>query len=63
MVFTKLDKLKKGERKKAIKNYEVEMLKVWEEMPPYFITSSVKGDGKEELLNYIGEINTTVDFS
>ncbi len=39
------------------------MLKVWEEMPPYFITSSVKGDGKEELLNYIGEINTTVDFS
>ncbi len=63
MIFTKLDKLKKGERKKAIKLYEAEMLKVWEEMPPYFITSSVSGEGKEELLNYIGEINQTVDYS
>ncbi|MFT5821007.1 MAG: GTP-binding protein [Crocinitomix sp.] len=63
MIFTKFDKLKKNEQTKAIKLYEEEMLKVWEEMPPYFITSSVSGEGKEELLNYIGEVNQTVDYS
>lgn len=63
MIFTKFDKLKKSEQKKSIKLYEEEMLKVWEVMPPYFITSSVSGDGKEELLAYIHEINQTVDYS
>lgn len=63
IVFTKLDKLKKGEQKKAITDYETEMLKIWEEMPPYFITSSVSKLGKEELLNYIDEINQRVDYS
>ena len=62
IVFTKLDKLKKGEQKKFLINYKAEMLKVWEEMPPYFITSSVTKFGKEELLNYIEEINKTVEF-
>ena len=63
MIFTKFDKLKKSEQKKSIKLYETEMLKVWEEMPPYFITSSVSSEGKEELLAYIDEINQTVDYS
>ncbi len=63
IVFTKLDKLKMGERAKAIKLYQAEMLKIWEEMPPYFITSSVSGEGKDEILAYIAEINQTVDYS
>ena len=63
MIFTKFDKLKRSEQKKSIKLYETEMLKVWEEMPPYFITTSVSSEGKEELLAYIDEINQTVDYS
>jgi GTP-binding protein len=63
MVFTKFDKLKKSEQKKSIQLYKAEMLKMWEEMPPYFITSSVSSEGKEELLAYIDEINQTVDYS
>ena len=63
IVFTKLDKLKKTQSRKFIKDYEREILKVWEAMPPYFITSSNDGTGKEELLNYIQEINQTVDYS
>ncbi len=62
MGFTKLDKLRSNEAKTFVQKYEREMLKTWEEIPPYFITSSVKGDGKEELLNYISEINKTVTF-
>ena len=63
IVFTKLDKLKKTQSRKFIKDYEREILKVWEAMPPYFITSSNYVTGKEELLNYIQEINQTVDYS
>jgi len=62
IVFTKLDKLKSTEKKVFVKKYEAEMLKYWEEMPPYFITSSVEGDGKEELLDYIEQINSSVQF-
>ena len=63
IIFTKLDKLKKGEQKKFLKNYEIEILKVWEEMPPYFITSSVERTGKDELLEYIDKVNQTVDYT
>ena len=57
MVFTKLDKLKPNEKKKFLPIYKKEMLKVWEEMPPVFVTSSTTSEGKEELLSYIHEIN------
>jgi len=29
----------------------------WEELPPYFVTSSEKKEGREELLKYIEDIN------
>jgi GTP-binding protein len=35
------------------------MLKMWEEMPPIFVTSAVDGNGKDELLVSIEEINKT----
>ena len=57
IVFTKVDKLKTQQRKTFVKKYEQEMLKTWAEMPPYFVTSSVKGQGKEEVLSYIESIN------
>lgn len=63
IVFTKLDKLKKSQREKFVQQYSREILKTWEEMPPYFVTSSVDGTGTEELLSYILEINKTVDYS
>ena len=33
------------------------MLKTWEEMPPYFMSSSVSGEGKEAILAYIDQVN------
>ena len=41
--------------------YKKEMLKTWEELPPVFITSSESKLGKENLLNYIEEVNTVWD--
>ncbi len=57
IVFTKVDKLKASEKGRFAKEYETKMLENWEEMPPYFITSSTTKQGKEELLNYINDIN------
>lgn len=60
MVFTKTDKLSNVELQKNLAAYKREMLKCWEEMPPMFTTSSVSGQGREELLNYIQELIDTV---
>lgn len=57
MIFTKLDKLNKSQRSKFLPAYKKQMLKIWEEMPPHFISSSETAEGKEEILSYIGEIN------
>ena len=58
IVFTKADKLKPKEISNKVYQYKDALLQgVWEEFPPYFVTSATKGTGQDELLNYIGEIN------
>lgn len=56
MVFTKADKLKRNQVEKNLAHYKKEMLKVWEELPRIFITSAEKGSGREEMLDFIGEL-------
>ena len=56
LVFTKADKLKPMELQRNVLNYEKELSKEWETLPPRFMTSSEKKLGREELLSYIGEI-------
>jgi len=57
IIFTKADKLKPNALLRNIETYTQKILETWEEMPPYFITSSSKSTGREELLTYIGEVN------
>ena len=58
IVFTKADKLKPGAVETYVSKYLKKLLEgVWEETPPYFITSSSKHMGKDELLGYIDDIN------
>jgi len=59
IVFTKADKLKPQAVERQVTAYITTLLQgVWEEAPQYFITSSAKHSGKEELLAYIDTINT-----
>lgn len=61
IVFTKADKLKETEIEPQVTNYVNKLLEgVWEEAPPYFITSSSKYIGRDSLLNYIEEINASL---
>lgn len=57
IIFTKADKLKPKAIETHISDYKNILLESWEEMPNYFITSSLKGMGKEDLLSYIDGIN------
>lgn len=57
IVFTKADKLNKGELARNVQTFMASLSEQWEEMPPYFISSSEKGTGREEILGYIESIN------
>ena len=60
IVFTKSDKLKPKAIERNIENYSVVLKEQWEELPLYFITSSLNYDGKLELLTHIGQINASL---
>lgn len=57
IVFTKIDKLSRIAAENNIAAYKRQLLERWEELPPVFVTSSEKGVGREELLDYIDELN------
>lgn len=60
IVFTKADKLGSGRLHLNITAYKEKLLESWDELPPIFVTSSEKGQGREELLSYIDSINRTL---
>lgn len=60
IIFTKADKLKPKAIETHVEDYKTVMLETWEEMPQYFVTSSSKNFGKDELLNYIDSINSSL---
>lgn len=57
IVFTKADKLGPEAGKRMVEDYCRELKKQWEELPPIFITSSEKGAGRDDILDYIESIN------
>ncbi len=60
IVFTKIDKSKKSQQQKNIHLWTETLKQYWEELPPYFVTSSVTGEGRDEVLNYIDQINNQI---
>ena len=58
IIFTKADKNKTGELRKNVNRFLDELRKEWEELPPHFVTSSAQGRGRDEVLDYIDQINT-----
>ena len=57
IVFTKADKLGPEAEMRNISEYCEKLLEEWEELPPVFVTSSQNGKGRDELLEYIEELN------
>lgn len=57
IIFTKIDKISKGRLNENVNRYKERLLETWEELPSIFYTSSEKKEGKEELLDYIEQVN------
>ena len=56
IIFTKADKLGPVKAKQNAGKWMAALKDQWEELPPYFITSSEKRTGKDEVLTYIADI-------
>jgi GTP-binding protein len=60
LIFTKIDKLSQSKWKQNTEAYKAKLSENWEELPPIFYTSSEHKQGKEDVLNYIEEINKSL---
>ena len=57
IVFTKADKLTPNKARQAVEAYKKALLETWEELPPIFVTSAEKKQGRDDVLDYIESIN------
>ncbi len=53
IIFTKIDKPNKKELHQNIENFKTELLKDWETIPEYFLSSSVDNIGRKDILDFI----------
>ncbi len=53
IVFTKCDKLSSSALASSMARYKRKLLESWEELPPIFISSSEKKQGRDEILDFI----------
>ncbi|MBK7384888.1 MAG: YihA family ribosome biogenesis GTP-binding protein [Flavobacteriales bacterium] len=57
VVFTKIDKLSSPKVQSNVAKFRKELKKTWENLPPFYETSSAKRIGREELLAFIEKVN------
>jgi GTP-binding protein len=60
IVFTKSDKEKPAVVQRHVKAFGDKLLETWQFLPRFFVTSSEKSLGREELLQFIAESNGRV---
>lgn len=58
IIFTKTDKLSAGKVQGNVQRFKNKLMETWEELPFMLLTSSETGKGRNEVLQYIEEINT-----
>ena len=60
IVFPKADKLGPVKARQNAERWMESLRDTWETLPPYFITSSEKKTGRQEVIDYIGQINDSL---
>lgn len=60
IIFTKADKVGVTVARANAQKWMDALKDTWEQLPPYFISSSEKGTGRDEILGYIDEINKSL---
>ena len=57
MIFTKADKQSTAQTKALLDTYLRKMSEIWDELPRYFLTSAETSLGREQVLEFIAEVN------
>ena len=60
IVFTKADKLTANKANQSVEAYKKKLSESWEELPPMFVTSAEKKQGRDDVLSYIEQINKSL---
>ncbi|MDR1341210.1 MAG: ribosome biogenesis GTP-binding protein YihA/YsxC [Prevotellaceae bacterium] len=60
LIFTKADKLSKSALTHNMDKFKIKLSEMWEEIPPIFVESAETGAGKQEILDYIEKINSSI---
>ena len=60
IVFTKADKLSVSKVSANVEAYKKKLLETWEELPPIFLTSAEKRQGRDEVLDFIEQVNLSL---
>ena len=60
IIFTKADKLKPQAINRHVDDYCKVLLETWEELSPYFVTSSTKRLGQDDVLDFIAATNEEI---
>lgn len=61
VVFTKTDKQSQRLTNKNIDIYRQTLLQWWEELPPMFVTSSEKRQGRDEIIGFVEQCLTNIE--
>ena len=61
IIFTKTDKMGPNAMMAQVEKNKQRILELWEELPPVFISSSETGTGRDEILNYIGDVLESIE--
>lgn len=56
-VFTKTDKNKPGATQRNVNAFLDRMKEEWEALPPWFLSSALTQQGREEILDFINDLN------
>lgn len=60
LIFTKADKQSVGKTKASANRFLDTLKEQWEELPPHFISSSENKTGRQEILDYIEQVNRSL---
>ncbi len=60
IIFTKADKVGPVAAERNVAAYKKVLRKSWEELPPIFLTSSEKGTGRDDVLDFIEKTNKEI---
>lgn len=59
IIFTKTDKISSGKTMSNVQKMKNVLAETWEELPTMIKSSAVSGAGRDEILDFIDEINKT----